>query len=89
MCTYNTISSHTDHCEIRRKSIDFCKSVSQKVKKKVCMHRNPVIGALKVFTVLQRNASVIKNIENTSEKTFLRLYSVRNLCIFVEDFILN
>ena len=35
MCTYNTIGSHTDHFEIqkkgfRRKSIDFCKSVSQK-----------------------------------------------------------
>ena len=34
MCTYNTISSQTDHFEIqkkgfRRKSIDFCKSVSQ------------------------------------------------------------
>ena len=34
MCTYNAISSHTDHFEIqkkgfRRKSIDFCKSVSQ------------------------------------------------------------
>ena len=30
MCTYNTISSHTDHLEIqkkgfRKKSIDFCK----------------------------------------------------------------
>ena len=34
MCTYNAISSHSDHFEIqkkgfRRKSIDFCKSVSQ------------------------------------------------------------
>ena len=34
MCTYNTITSHTYHFEIqkkgfRRKSIDFCKSVSQ------------------------------------------------------------
>ena len=29
---------------------------------------NPVINALKVFTVLQRNASVIKYIENISEK---------------------
>ena len=35
MCTYNAISSHTDHFEIQKrdseeiKSIDFCKSVSQ------------------------------------------------------------
>ena len=35
---------------------------------------NPVTGALKVFTVLQRNASVIKYIENTSEKKHSFIY---------------
>ena len=29
MCTYNAISSHTDHFEIQKRDSEDCKSVSQ------------------------------------------------------------